>query len=227
MKGFFLTGTDTGCGKTFVSCEILRHLSSKGLDVVGLKPIASGAKKISDELRKEDVTMLWKNSNINIKETDICRYIFPEACSPHIASLINNENIELDSISNFVDNFTDISDIIVVEGIGGWHVPINSTERVSELAEVLDLPVLLVVSNKLGCLNHASLTYEAILRTKVKFSGWILNKLENNIVASRSVESSLEKILGCAPILTVEFKNNSFSSAQFERFSELIMDSVN
>lgn len=225
-NGFFLTGTDTGCGKTFVSCAILKFLGSQGYDVVGLKPIASGADRVLGRLRNEDVAMLYENSNIDINEGDICKYIFPEACSPNIASSINNEEIALDSICTFVEKFKTISDIVIVEGIGGWHVPINDRERVSELAEALDLPVLLVISNRLGCLNHASLTYEAILRSNARFSGWVLNKLEHDLVASVAVESSLEKIMGAPPLLTIGFEKRILNSAQFAVFQELMMDEL-
>ena len=91
-----MTGTDTGCGKTFVCCEILNHLGSQGLDVVGLKPIASGADLKNGCLQNDDVKLLHKNSNIDIKEHDVCRYMFPEPCSPHIASSINNTEIDAD-----------------------------------------------------------------------------------------------------------------------------------
>jgi len=220
--GLFLTGTDTGCGKTYVSCQILKYLDSIGLSVVGLKPIASGADTSSGRLVNEDVSLLHQYSNVNLNQLENCRYIFPEPCSPHIAAHLNGEKINLNNICQFVDKFKAISDIILVEGIGGWHVPINSEARVCELAEKLNLPVLLVVSNKLGCLNHASLTFDAISTVNVNFCGWILNRIETNLVASSAVETSLEKIFGCAPTLTVDFENEDFDLTQFEAFQNVI-----
>lgn len=218
----FVTGTDTGCGKTFVCCEILNHLGSQGLDVVGLKPIASGADLKNGCLQNDDVKLLHKNSNIDIKEHDVCRYMFPEPCSPHIASSINNTAIETDEICKFVNDFKNKSDLVIVEGIGGWHVPINSEEMVCDLAVKLDIPVILVISNKLGCLNHASLTLEAILKSGVQLFGWVLNRLTNDIVAAGAVESSLEKIMGSAPVLTIDFDHQSADPVQFEVLKKLV-----
>ena len=222
IKELFITGTDTGCGKTFVCCEILNHLASQGLNVVGLKPIASGAEMINGRLHNDDVGLLYENSNLDIKPQDICRYMFAEPCSPHIASLLNDREIELDEICRFVDGFKKKSDIVLVEGIGGWHVPINDQKMICDLAVELDIPVVLVISNKLGCLNHASLTHDAISKTSVKFLGWVLNRLTTDVVAPDAVESTLEKIMGTAPLLTVGFNNQSTDSKQFEALNNLI-----
>ena len=220
--GLFITGTDTGCGKTYVCCEILNYFGTQGLDVVGLKPIASGANMKNGCLHNEDVTLLYKNSNIIVAEREICRYMFPEPCSPHIASSINNTEIDIDEICKFVNDFKNKSDVYLVEGIGGWHVPINSKKKVCDLATKLDIPVILVISNKLGCLNHASLTLEAILKSGVQFSGWVLNRLTNDVVASAAVELSLEKIMGSAPLLTIDFNNQSTNPERFEVLRKLV-----
>ena len=222
IKELFVTGTDTGCGKTFVCCEILSHLASQGFDVVGLKPIASGAEMINGRLQNSDVKLLYENTNIDIREQDICRYIFAEPCSPHIASMLNNQEIELDEICKFVDNFKTKSDIVLVEGIGGWHVPLNDKKMVCDLAAKLNIPVILVISNKLGCLNHASLTRDAILKTRVQFLGWVLNRLASDVVAPNAVESSLEKIMGTAPILTIGLNNQDTDPKQFEVLKNLM-----
>lgn len=221
-EGLFITGTDTGCGKTYVCCEILNHLGTQGLDVVGLKPIASGADLKDGCLQNDDVKLLHKNSNIEIEERDVCRYLFPEPCSPHIASSINNTEIEIDKICKFVNDFKDKSDMVIVEGIGGWHVPINSQEMVCDLAVKLDIPVILVISNKLGCLNHASLTLEAIFKSGVQLFGWVLNRLTNDVVAAHAVESSLEKIMGSVPLLTIDFNNQNTDPRQFEVLRKLV-----
>ena len=223
INELFITGTDTGCGKTFVCCQILNYFASQGLDVVGLKPIASGAERICGRLQNDDVELLHENSNIDIKAQDICRYMFAEPCSPHIASSLNNQEIKLDEICKFVDNFRAKSDIVLVEGIGGWHVPINEKQMVCDLVVELNIPVILVISNKLGCLNHASLTRDAILKTGVRFSGWVLNRLANDVVAPNAVESSLEKIMGLAPILTIDFKNEGTDFKHFEALKDLVM----
>ena len=113
--------------------------------------------------------------------------------------------------------------IILVEGIGGWHVPINEKQMVCDLVAELNIPVILVISNKLGCLNHASLTRDAILKTGVQFSGWILNRLANDVVAPNAVELSLEKIMGVAPVLTIDFENENTGVKQFETLKDLMM----
>jgi dethiobiotin synthetase len=180
MAGFFITGTDTGIGKTWVAIALMRYLRQQGLSVLGMKPVACGTDVLAGETRNEDVVLLMENSSLQIGYKKLNVYTFDVPVSPHLAAKIAGQSIELELIVRQCRELEQLADYVIVEGIGGWEVPLSDKDRVSSLAKALNLPVILVVGMRLGCLNHALLTHEAILRSGQPCAGWIANGVEKD-----------------------------------------------
>lgn len=174
-RGLFVTGTDTGVGKTRVAVALIHALRTHGLRVAAMKPVSAGA--ASGELN-EDVVALMQAANIDADVRDVNPYAFAEAIAPHIAAESLGVRIELDVIAEAYARLAAIADIVVVEGAGGWRVPLNEHEDMADLALRLGLPVALVVGLRLGCLNHALLTAESITLRRVPWAGWVGNHIE-------------------------------------------------
>jgi len=175
MKSFFVTGTDTGVGKTWVSCSLMRALIGEGLRVVGMKPVASGAEMHAGQLRNEDALRLLETSNVEAPYEWINPYCFAPAIAPHIAAQQAGTAISLDVINSAYQRLTELADVVVVEGVGGWVVPINTTKTMADIAVMLNIPVILVVGMRLGCLNHAILTAQSIRSCTLPLCAWVAN----------------------------------------------------
>ena len=173
----FVTGTDTGCGKTRVSCALLRALSRDGTSAAGMKPVATGAAYVDGQLVNDDVEALRAASSTMIPQQDMNPYTFEPPCSPHIAAGTVPTRIDLDRIVRAYAACRERADVVVVEGVGGWSVPLGDDLWLADLVKALELPVLLVVGVKLGCINHAVLTARAIARAKRPLIGWVANIL--------------------------------------------------
>ena len=178
MKGVFVTGTDTGVGKTQVSLGIMANLKEHGLRVAGMKPVASGCYREGPSLRNQDAVLLQAHSSINIDYSTVNPYAFEPAVSPHIAARRQGGEIRLEKVVDRFRVLQGLAEFVLVEGIGGWQVPLNSNDRLADMATVLGLPVVLVVGLRLGCLNHAFLTSCAIERSGCTLAGWVGNLTE-------------------------------------------------
>lgn len=204
MSGYFITGTDTGVGKTWASIALMRFLQAEGLSVIGMKPVASGCFRKAGELRNEDAILLMENATVPVNYPKLNIYALEQSVSPHIAAQYAGQIVELDRIVSQCRELETLADCVLVEGIGGWQVPLNDRDRVSDLALALQLPVILVVGMRLGCLNHAFLTHDAIIRSGAVYAGWIANclvsdfpYLEENL---KTLESGLDfSCLGVIP----------------------------
>jgi dethiobiotin synthetase len=183
-QSVFITGTDTGVGKTTVAVLLLRALASSGLRAAGMKPVAAGATMTSHGWRNDDALDLAAAGNVDIPYQWLNPCCLPDATAPHIAADAAGICIDLGSIESAFAHIRTRSDVIVVEGAGGWFVPLDpgSTQdrrqTMQDVAQVLQLPVVLVVGLRLGALNHALLTAEAILRSSLPFAGWIANPVD-------------------------------------------------
>ncbi|HEX6828151.1 MAG TPA: dethiobiotin synthase [Burkholderiales bacterium] len=173
--GFFVTGTDTGVGKTLVACALLHVLAGRGLRVVGMKPVAAGREP---DGTFHDVENLVAASNVGGPRDCVNPYAFDPPIAPHIAAARSGLRIDLGRIRDACARLAAMADAVVVEGAGGLRVPLNDTEDMADLARVLDLPVVLVVGMRLGCLNHALLTAEAISMRGLPFAGWVANRMD-------------------------------------------------
>lgn len=182
MAGFFITGTDTGIGKTQATLALMRFLQARGLTVIGMKPVASGCFLQEGGLRNEDALLLSENASLEIDYAKLNIYALEQPISPHLAARLAGQTVELDKIVRHCRELEGLADCVLVEGVGGWEVPLNATQRVSHLARALKLPVILVVGMRLGCLNHALLTDGAMRRSGVECAGWIANCVEQDFV---------------------------------------------
>ena len=201
---YFITGTDTGIGKTFVTCGLLSFLKLKNLKVVGLKPISAGVQIFNKQKLNEDVFLLKKYSNIELDYRDINYYSFDKPVSPHIVTTQENCPINFDLIRDNIKKIQTKVDIILIEGAGGYEVPIDVERRMSDLITYIDVPVILVIGVRLGCLNHTLLTYEAIKAKHNKIFGWIANIIEEDMLCvdeniNYLKESISEPCLGVVP----------------------------
>ena len=172
--GVFITGTDTDCGKTFVACEMLRAVRARGLSATGFKPVAAGAVESDGILRNDDALALIEASGPKKYPYELVNpYCLPAAVSPHLAADEVGASIDTAPILEAYEKLSFDSDMMVVEGAGGWRVPLAPGLDIEGLALRLRLPVVLVVGLRLGCLNHAQLGEEAILASGARLIGWV------------------------------------------------------
>ena len=177
-RGVFIAGTDTGVGKTFVSCALLRALRAQGLRAVGMKPVASGCMRTPAGLRNDDALALIDASEPRPDYATCNPFTFVEAVSPHLAAAADGAEVVLAAIEAAHARLAAGADVVLVEGVGGWLAPLSPTLQANALPQVLGLPVILVVGLRLGCLNHAQLTARAILADGCRLLGWIGNAID-------------------------------------------------
>ena len=176
-RGIFVTGTDTEIGKTVVSLGLMQVLQDRGLRVAGMKPVASGCEVTPDGLRNADALLLQQQSSVELDYVRVNPYALEPAIAPHLAAAAAGVDINLDHIHEVYESLASEVDYVVVEGVGGWRVPLNPHQDVADLALLLGLDVCLVVGMRLGCLNHALLTATAIEDCGCHLAGWVANQL--------------------------------------------------
>ena len=178
-RGYFITGTDTGVGKTLVACALLHALARAGRRAVGMKPVAAGAaRNAAGLLINDDVAQLVAAANVAGEWRLINPYCFEAAIAPHIAAEQSGVTIDLRHIEQAYARLAAAADTVIVEGAGGFCVPLNRAEDTADLAVCLGLPIILVVGVRLGCLNHALLTAQTIRARGLKLAGWIANHID-------------------------------------------------
>lgn len=183
MKKYFIAGTDTEVGKTYVSCRLLELAHHKGMSCLGLKPVAAGCDLDGDEQKNEDALALMESSSIKLPYAQVNPVALPEACSPHIAAALAGRTISASRIAGYCRGaLMNKIDFALVEGAGGWRVPISPRETMASLAMQLNYPVILVVGLRLGCINHALLTAEAIRGDGLQIAGWVGNQLSSDLM---------------------------------------------
>ncbi|CAL4321001.1 dethiobiotin synthase [Buchnera aphidicola] len=178
-RTWFLTGTDTNIGKTIVSSVMLIKAKKHGFYTAGYKPISTGCIKTKKGLRNLDALLLKKYSIIKFPYNTINPFAFYDSEPPHILSQKNKINITFKKISNELYNIQKKANWIIIEGVGGWYTPISPILKFSDWVKKENIPIILVIGLKLGCINHAILTNQAILKSGLIFSGWIANCISN------------------------------------------------
>jgi len=173
-SGYFITGTDTGVGKTLIACALLHAFARSGKSVVGMKPVAAGC----DALLCEDVAALRAASTVDAPREWVNPYALQAPVAPHLAAQQAGIALEIAPMLNAFRQLQTLADVVIVEGVGGWMVPFNSTQSSADLAQQLGLPVILVVGMRLGCLNHALLTAQAIRAQGLQLAGWVANRID-------------------------------------------------
>ncbi len=202
----FVTGTDTDAGKSYISAALIRHLAAQSLRVIGMKPVASGASFIQGEWVNADVAQLVAASNVAAPRALINPYCFAPAIAPHIAAQQAAVDIQFAPILEAFQQLCQLADVVIVEGAGGWLVPLNATQTIADLALALQIPVLLVVRIRLGCINHALLSAQAIQQSGLTLLGWVANCLDEDMPVMQENISTLKKMIN-APCLAVVGKD--------------------
>jgi len=203
MAAFFLTGTDTSIGKTTVACALLQAANQQGLMTLGIKPIASGCEQTPDGLRNSDALLLQQYSSLKLPYQEVNPIALLEPFSPHLAAKHAGRRLTMNQLVGYTRaTLTHRPQFVIVEGAGGWRVPISDREMLSSLPKELKVPVILVVGMRLGCLNHALLTAEAIIRDGLRLAGWVANVIDPNMAELEANIATLKQRLS-APCLGV------------------------
>jgi dethiobiotin synthetase len=205
-QNLFVAGTDTGVGKTWVATRLLQALAASGLRAAGMKPVAAGADSTPDGLRNDDALALAAAGNVAIPYETLNPYCLAEATSPHIAAKNAGISIDIELIVARYSIIASQSDVVIVEGAGGWLAPIGDETTMADVAVALGAPVLLVVGMRLGCISHALLTAASIRERGMPLAGWIANAISPEFlpasVAYKAYVDALEQRLP-APRLQV------------------------
>ncbi len=202
IDGVFITGTDTGVGKTLYSQLLLHSLNAAGLRTAAMKPVASGARLCGAELRNADALVLQQTANTPFPYAQCNPYCFAPPIAPHLAAEQAGVQIEVAVIQQAYNQLRKQADILVVEGVGGWLVPMNQQHTVADLVQAMQLPVILVVGLRLGCINHALLTAENIRQRGVHLIGWVANMVDTEMEYSHENIQALAQRIP-APLLDV------------------------
>jgi dethiobiotin synthetase len=192
---YFITGTDTDVGKTYIATALVQHFCEQGLQAVGMKPVAAGAELVNGRLLNSDVIELIKASNVDADLALINPYVFAPAIAPHIAAEQAGIRVSLDNIQQSFDVLQTKADVVVVEGAGGFRVPVNRQETMADLAVKLNLPIVLVVGVRLGCINHALMTAGSIRAAGLNLVGWVANRIDPNMPAIEENIATLKAML--------------------------------
>ena len=198
-SAWFITGTDTEVGKTFVTSALLLALRGRGVKAIGMKPIAAGTDAAG---KNDDVEALIAASGVSAPRELINPYLFQSAIAPHIAAAEEGRVIDIALIVDAFNDLREMADTVLVEGVGGFCVPLGPHSDTADLAEALGLPVILVVGMRLGCINHALLSQQAIAALGLKLAGWIANRIDPGMSRFEENLSALEERMA-APLLAV------------------------
>ena len=201
-RSLFVTGTDTGVGKTLVSAALLHTLAQRHARVVGMKPVAAGLVQQGQAWVSEDVLMLRAASTVRVPPELDNPVALPEPISPHLAAAHAGRRVAVAELLAAQRALRALADVVLVEGAGGWRVPLNAQETLADLARAIAAPVVLVVGLRLGCLNHALLTAEAIRADGLTLAGWVANSIDPQMACREENIDTLRQRLN-APLLGV------------------------
>ncbi|MBU3616571.1 dethiobiotin synthase [Polynucleobacter sp. JS-Polo-80-F4] len=211
-NGFFVTGTDTEVGKTLVSGALILKLREQGMNAIGFKPVVAGTYQNAQGLTlNEDIETLRLASNLDSLELSLCPYVLDQPAAPHLVAKHQGSTLEMDIMVEAFQKIQKVADCVVAEGAGGFLIPLNANEDLSAFAKAIDLPVILVVGMKLGCINHALLTYEALKARHLNIAGWVANALSTEMSLlqenAQAIEARIEApFLGLIPALPKELQ---------------------
>lgn len=221
-SGFFITGTDTEVGKTLVSGALILKLREQKINAIGFKPVVAGTYKDKNGITlNEDLETLRIASNLDHQELSLCPYVLDQPAAPHLVATQQGLKLEMSVMINAFQNIQKHADCVVVEGAGGLLIPLNKDEDLAGFAKKIDFPIILVVGMKLGCLNHALLTYEAIKARNLQIAGWIANSLTEEMpLLQKNLQTLQARIeapfLGLIPTLPKELEKATDSPYSIE-----------
>lgn len=220
--GFFVVGTDTEVGKTLVSGALILKLRAQGKKVIGFKPVVAGTYQNSNgDFLNEDLETLRIASNLKPGQMDLCPYVLDVPAAPHLVAASVDVQLKLEPIMQAFGKVQSEAELVVVEGAGGFLIPLNDQEDLGDIAKKIGFPVVLVVGMKLGCLNHALLTYEAIQARNISIAGWIANALSTEMpLLQENIETLKTRIkapfLGSIPALPMHLQKVTDSPYSIE-----------
>ncbi len=205
-KTFFIAGTDTDVGKTQIAAGLLHLANTQGMSTIGLKPVAAGCETTEQGLRNQDALLLQSVASVKLPYEQINPVALIEPVSPHIAAQKEKRVLSADRLAGFCRSSFYTADFALIEGAGGWRVPINPSETMADLAQILHTPVILVVGMRLGCINHTLLTLEAIRYDGLPLIAWVANCVDANMRAmDENIQTLLQRIpapcLGVVPFI--------------------------
>jgi len=193
IDAFFIAGTDTEVGKTVASKAILQAIAAKGMSTIGYKPVAAGSNKTEQGYRNSDALHLQLSATVDVEYDDVNPYALSLPTSPHIAAKHDGVEIDYQVLSDKLVEHKGNADVVLVEGAGGWRVPVTDTDQLSTWVKQENLPVVLVVGIKLGCLSHAILTAQAIINDGLNLVGWVANRVNPGTEHYADIIETLEK----------------------------------
>ncbi len=202
-SSYFIVGTDTNVGKTYVASALLRHFVAQGQQALGMKPVASGCQlDAQQDLINDDVLALMQASNVTASLDLVSPYRFLPAIAPHIAAQQAGVAVDLAKMVGAYQSLKALAEVVIVEGAGGFLTPINAQQTLADLAVQLDIPIILVVGMRLGCINHARLTVEALQARGLHLAGWVANSIDPAMQHFEENLSTLQQAID-APCLCV------------------------
>lgn len=216
-QGYFITGTDTNVGKTWVAVMLMEHFKSKGKSVVGFKPVASGCDLVDGKWVNSDALLLQAHGSISLDYGEVNPYAYQSPVSPHIAG--KDDPVVLREIINKFNKLKQKAEVVVVEGAGGWYSPVNDHQQNSDLARELELPVILIVAVKLGCINHALLTFRAIARDGVHCLGWVAVQSDPCVLEKEKIVMTLQEKLDMPLIAAIPYSESLDISKMHQEIS--------
>ena len=218
---FFVTGTDTDSGKTLITCGLLEKARQSGCRTVAGKPVAAGCTETPTGLHNDDALALMAAMTQQLPYTQVNPVALREAMAPHIAARREQRQLSVARLSGFCNGLLNQAvDLALLEGAGGWRVPLNPRETVADLVKELHLPVILVVGMRLGCLNHALLTAEAVARDGLSLAGWVANRVDADMVCFEENLMTLRTLLPAPCLGVVPFLHEP-SAGQVASFLDL------
>lgn len=207
-RHFFVTGTDTSVGKTTVTVRLMQQMVAQGLTVIGMKPVASGCEWLDGRWQNDDVVQLTAASNVTAPPELINPYCFESPIAPHIAAAQTGVEIDVKVIQSAYVQLSTMADVVIVEGAGGLLVPLNATQTVADLIQALNLPALMVVGLRLGCINHALLTAQVLKQRGIDFCGWVANSIDPQMSMPEKNLQTLIEGLQQSPLLEIPFQES-------------------
>lgn len=228
-QSWFITGTDTNVGKTMITAALAKVLQEHFARVACMKPVACGATRTHAGLRNDDALALQAAANVALPYETINPYCFEQPIAPHVAAELCGQQIDLERITTAYNAICAQADVVLVEGVGGWQVPLNAQHDTADLACLIDAPVILVVGIRVGCLNHALLTRAAIARSGLPLAGWMANQIDPACAFTREIKNYLADnidapLIGDVPYLAA---HDTKGANDFMRTSELLRSANN
>ncbi|MFZ2726728.1 MAG: dethiobiotin synthase [Methylococcaceae bacterium] len=218
-SAYFITGTDTDVGKTWATLSLMHAIKQQGKSVIGMKPVAAGCELLANgSLRNADALLLQTHSSVLVDYALINPYAYQLPLSPHLAGATNPVNLSF--VQQRFKQLQDLAQVVLVEGAGGWYSPVNATQANSDLAQQLGLPIILVVGIKLGCINHARLSYQAISSSGLHCSGWIAVCIDESTLRNDDIIKTIQKQL-TSPLLGILPYDKNADFAGFARYLNL------